>query len=163
MLNNNMLITTMFTTILANMLGIPKAFVKEVYSEIMRKNAFSLVPIILRPKSRGRLRLKSKNPFQWPRMEPNYLSHPDDLNTLVEGAKFVWIYSFWFSFFLLHSNISTLFVQTHRLGESRSFQQYNSKLNPHPYLGCEKYAFASNDYWKCCIKGKGKPLFYIFC
>lgn len=55
----------------------------------MGKNAFSLVPIIMRPKSRGRLRLKSTNPFQWPRMEPNYLSHPDDLRTLVEGAKFV--------------------------------------------------------------------------
>lgn len=74
---------------MANMLGIPKTFVKEVYADIMNENAFSLVPIILRPKSRGRLRLKSTNPFQWPRMEPNYLSHPDDLNTLVEGAKLV--------------------------------------------------------------------------
>lgn len=74
---------------MANMLGIPKHFVKEVYADIMGKNAFSLVPIIMRPKSRGWLRLKSKNPFQWPRMEPNYLSHPEDLNTLVEGAKLV--------------------------------------------------------------------------
>lgn len=115
---------------MANMLGIPRPFVKEVYADIMGKSAFSLVPIIMRPKSRGRLRLKSTNPFQWPRMEPNYLSHPDDLNTMVEGAKFV-----------------------HKLGESAAFQQYDTKLNPHPYLGCEKYAFASNDYWKCCIKG----------
>lgn len=43
--------------------------------------------------------------------------------------------------------------QVHRLGESASFQQYESKLNPRPYLGCEKYAFGSDDYWKCCIKG----------
>lgn len=43
----------------------------------------------MRPKSRGRLRLKSRNPFLWPIMQPNYLDHPDDLNTLVEGAKFV--------------------------------------------------------------------------
>lgn len=74
---------------MANLLGIPKAFAKEVYADIIGKSAFSLVPIILQPKSRGRIQLKSKNPFQWPRMEPNYLSHPDDLNTLVEGAKFV--------------------------------------------------------------------------
>lgn len=70
-------------------MGIPRNFVKKVYADIMGKNAFSLVPIIMQPKSRGRLRLKSTNPFQWPRMEPNYLSHPDDLRTLVEGAKFV--------------------------------------------------------------------------
>lgn len=76
---------------MANMLGIPMQFVREVYADIMHKSAFSLVPILMRPKSRGRIRLKSRNPFQWPRMEPNYLDHPDDLNTLVEGAKLVWI------------------------------------------------------------------------
>lgn len=74
---------------MANMLGIPKPFVKEVYHDIMGKNAFSLVPIIMRPKSRGRLKLKNRNPFQWPIMEPHYLSHKEDLDTLVEGAKFV--------------------------------------------------------------------------
>lgn len=74
---------------MANMLGIPRNFVKKVYHDIMGKSAFSLVPIIMRPKSRGRLRLKSRNPFLWPVMEPNYLTHKDDLNTLVEGAKLV--------------------------------------------------------------------------
>lgn len=52
----------------------------------------------------------------------------------------------------LNEGISTA-SQVHRLGESASFQQYESKLNPRPYLGCEKYAFGSDDYWKCCIKG----------
>lgn len=79
---------------MANMLGIPRPFVKEVYADIMDKSAFSLVPIIMQPKSRGRLRLKSRNPFQWPKMEPRYLSHPDDLKTLVEGAKLVCNYAF---------------------------------------------------------------------
>lgn len=74
---------------MANMLGIPRQFVKEVYRDLMGKPAFSLVPIIMRPRSRGRLRLKSRNPFQWPKMQPNYLQHPQDLQTLVEGAKFV--------------------------------------------------------------------------
>lgn len=74
---------------MANMLGIPKPFVKKVYHDIMAKSAFSLVPIIMQPKSRGRLRLKNKNPFQWPIMEPHYLSHKEDLDTLVEGAKLV--------------------------------------------------------------------------
>lgn len=32
---------------MANMLGIPKSFVNKVYSNIMDKNAFSLVPIIM--------------------------------------------------------------------------------------------------------------------
>lgn len=75
---------------MANMLGIPMKFVKEVYRDIVGKPAFSLVPILMRPRSRGRLRLKSRNPFQWPKMQPNYLQDPQDLQTLVEGAKLVW-------------------------------------------------------------------------
>lgn len=75
---------------MANMLGIPMHFVKEVYRDIIGKPAFSLVPILMRPRSRGRLRLKSRNPFQWPKMQPNYLQNSQDLQTLVEGAKLVW-------------------------------------------------------------------------
>lgn len=147
---------------MANMLGIPKNFVKEVYRDLMGKPAFSLVPIIMRPKSRGRLRLKSRNPFQWPKMQPNYLQHPDDLKTLVEGAKWVMNYDSDRMYLLYHHQrsylchlfyIIILHAQVKRLGESKSFQQYGSKLNRKPYLGCEKYVFGSDDYWKCCIMG----------
>lgn len=72
-----------------NMLGITNDFFTKVYDGIIGADAFGLVPIVLRPKSRGRLRLKSRNSFYWPKMEPNYFHHPDDLNTLVQGAKLV--------------------------------------------------------------------------
>lgn len=39
------------------------------------------------------------------------------------------------------------------MGESSSFQRYNSKLNLRPYLGCEKNAFGTSDYWRCCLQG----------
>lgn len=70
-------------------MGLPNRFVSEVYGDILGQSAFSLVPILMRPKSRGRISLKSKNPFQWPKMEGNYFEHPDDLRTLVAGAKLV--------------------------------------------------------------------------
>lgn len=43
--------------------------------------------------------------------------------------------------------------KVHRLGESESFKRYDSQLHRHPFLGCEKYVFGSDDYWKCCITG----------
>lgn len=73
----------------ATLMGLPKGFVSEVYGDILGSSAFSLVPILMRPKSRGRISLKSKNPFQWPKMEPNYFEHIDDLKTLIAGAKLV--------------------------------------------------------------------------
>ena len=41
----------------------------------------------LRPKSRGRIRLASSDPLAAPVIDPNYLSHPDDILVLREGVK----------------------------------------------------------------------------
>jgi choline dehydrogenase-like flavoprotein len=43
----------------------------------------------LRPKSRGTLRLASADPHAAPLIDPNFLSHDDDLETLVRGFKLV--------------------------------------------------------------------------
>jgi choline dehydrogenase len=41
----------------------------------------------LRPKSRGHIGLHNANPHSAARIEANYLSHPDDMATLVKGVK----------------------------------------------------------------------------
>lgn len=41
----------------------------------------------LRPKSRGTVRLNSNDPFDKPAIDPNYLSHPDDLKCLIAGVR----------------------------------------------------------------------------
>ncbi len=43
----------------------------------------------LRPKSRGTVQLASADPLAAPRIDPNFLSHPDDLDTLVRGFRLV--------------------------------------------------------------------------
>ncbi|MBC6441668.1 MAG: GMC family oxidoreductase N-terminal domain-containing protein [Rhodobacteraceae bacterium] len=41
----------------------------------------------LRPKARGTVRLRSADPKSAPLVDPNFLGHPDDLKTSVEGVK----------------------------------------------------------------------------
>lgn len=41
----------------------------------------------LRPKSRGQISLHSADPLAPAKIEPNYLSHPDDMATLLKGVK----------------------------------------------------------------------------
>ena len=45
------------------------------------------VVVLLDPKSRGHLELKSADPLQAPAVHPNYLAHPDDGQRLVIGIR----------------------------------------------------------------------------
>jgi choline dehydrogenase len=49
-------------------------------------HAFSLVPTLLYPKSRGEIGLDTRDPSKAPRIDPRYFSDPDDLRVLVDGV-----------------------------------------------------------------------------
>lgn len=72
---------------LRSMLNLDEKLVNEVYGPFMGHDAWSLVPVLLRPKSRGYMKLKSKNPFDPPLFYPNYLADERDLLTIVDGIK----------------------------------------------------------------------------
>ena len=42
---------------------------------------------LLRPKSTGEVTLKSSDPFDDPLIDPNFLSHPDDMKVMIAGYK----------------------------------------------------------------------------
>lgn len=48
---------------------------------------FGIIVILGKPRSRGALTLRSPDPKVPAKVDPNYLSHPDDLATLVLGVK----------------------------------------------------------------------------
>lgn len=50
-------------------------------------NSVSILPGIVRPLSRGWIRLASKNPLDRPLINPNYLGVPSDLERLIWGVK----------------------------------------------------------------------------
>lgn len=62
---------------------------KEYQLKIDRNiETFSILSILLHPKSRGTINLKSADPFDPPIIDPNYLDHPDDIKTLINGKYF---------------------------------------------------------------------------
>ena len=61
---------------------------RELEKNIERKiETFTILPILLHPKSRGTIRLRSRDPFDQPIIDPNYLHHPDDTKTLLTGTE----------------------------------------------------------------------------
>jgi len=57
----------------------------QFYGPYRNRTQFSVSVILLRPKSRGNLRLNSSNPFVPPLINPNYFSEAQDLSAIVEG------------------------------------------------------------------------------
>ena len=50
-------------------------------------HGYSIHSSIMHPKSRGTIRLADANPVNAPLIDPNYLSHPDDLQVMLLGLK----------------------------------------------------------------------------
>ena len=50
-------------------------------------HGFTLCPTLLYPQSKGQITLRSKNPFEPPIIQPNYLENQQDLETLLAGVK----------------------------------------------------------------------------
>jgi glucose dehydrogenase (acceptor) len=72
--------------------------------------------VVLHPKSRGYVGLKTKNPLDPPLMYANYLTEPEDMATLVEGIRV-----------------------TQRLANTRTLQdKYGLELIKEEYGDCEK-------------------------
>uniref|UniRef100_A0A1A9W473 Glucose-methanol-choline oxidoreductase N-terminal domain-containing protein n=1 Tax=Glossina brevipalpis TaxID=37001 RepID=A0A1A9W473_9MUSC len=92
-------------------------------------NAFDMVPVLLRPNSRGRISLKSRNPFAWPKMEGNLLQHPNDIQILVEGIEMIL-----------------------QLAKTSAMLRVDTKFNQRPFWRCEHLNFASQEYWHCCLR-----------
>lgn len=99
------------------------------FSHFVEQSVVSIIPILLHPKSRGKISLASKNPFDSPLIDPNYLSHPSDIKTLVKGIKML-----------------------QQLLQSDAFKAFNAELNPKLFPGCEDFAFGSDEYWECYVK-----------
>lgn len=66
---------------------------KEIWDSIHgnppTREGFTIFPVLLHPRSKGTIRLRSSNPDDAPLINPNYLADETDVKILVEGVQFV--------------------------------------------------------------------------
>ncbi len=93
-------------------------------------------PSLLRPKSRGYIRLRSKKPQDPPIIQPNYLSNPEDLATMRAGIKL-----------------------SLKLSRSQAFQK--NQIEPMvDKFGCQDFEPFSGDYIDCFLKHWSFTIFH---
>lgn len=69
-------------------MGFTEEFWEQVYKPYLQYDSFSFYPILIRPRSRGFIKLRSANPLDPPVIDPRYLTDERDVHTLVDGMKF---------------------------------------------------------------------------
>jgi choline dehydrogenase-like flavoprotein len=126
-------------TLTANF-GVKEDLYQKVFKPIEHMDAFTIFPLLLRPKSRGRILLKSKNPFKSPIIYHNYLTEKEDINVLVEGTK-----------------------AAIELVKSKAFQEHGTKLHDIPLPACTHLTFGSDKYWKCTTRQLTLTIYHQCC
>lgn len=63
--------------------GVTPEYYAEVFESILYKDAVMIIPQLMRPKSRGRITLRSADPADHPNIFANYFDDPIDLEILV--------------------------------------------------------------------------------
>ncbi|XP_065201442.1 glucose dehydrogenase [FAD, quinone] isoform X2 [Planococcus citri] len=109
--------------------GLREDFYQAVYEPIEQKDVWSAIPVLLRPRSRGVIKLRSKNPLEYPLIYPNYFTDPLDMLTLIEGVKMVVTMS-----------------------KTKAFQKYGSQIHSIPFPGCANIPRFTDLYWECMIR-----------
>lgn len=70
-------------------------FVQKYFEPHYGKEAFFFVTTLALPRTRGEVKLRSKDPFEAPLVDPKYFDVPKDLQILAEGNRTKASHKFW--------------------------------------------------------------------
>ncbi|XP_014216414.1 glucose dehydrogenase [FAD, quinone]-like [Copidosoma floridanum] len=112
-----------------SILGLSKEFTLQVFDRSLGQDAISIVPVLMRPKSRGHVKLRGPDPLDPPVLEANYYERQEDVDAMVRGIK-----------------------AAIRVASTEAFRRFNTTLLPQPFPGCEHSRFASDPYWACVTR-----------
>ncbi|XP_046753934.1 glucose dehydrogenase [FAD, quinone] [Diprion similis] len=110
-------------------LGLRDSVFNTVYKPLLSAETWTILPLLLRPKSSGWIRLRSRDPAVYPDINPNYFTHKEDMDVLVEAIRIA----------LQVSNTTT-------------FQRFGSRPHMIPFPGCQRFPFDTYEYWECSIR-----------
>ncbi|XP_016837552.1 glucose dehydrogenase [FAD, quinone]-like [Nasonia vitripennis] len=109
--------------------GITERQFKQFFADSLYKHSWFIWPLLMKPKSRGEILLKSDDMSVYPRIIGNYFDDPDDVRIAVKGIR--------------------LAIE---VSKTQAMQKYGSKLMEKPVPGCEDHEHDSDDYWECALK-----------
>ncbi|XP_054918484.1 4-pyridoxate dehydrogenase-like [Dermacentor andersoni] len=122
--------TTPEAEYIAREIGISQVMLDGYYKQKRGQYVFQIIPILLRPKSTGYIKLNSTDPTVYPIIDPKFLSNEADWDVAIAGAR--------------------LAVQTF---QTEAMKRANVTLFDIPVPGCETAgALWSDSYLRCLVR-----------
>jgi choline dehydrogenase len=103
--------------------------ISEVYKLFDHENSFSMFPMLMRPKSRGRVALRRRNPKDKCQLYNKYLTEPNYVDIIMKGIK-----------------------RAIELTNVTAFKRHGVELFKVPLPPCNDHEFASDVYWECSVR-----------
>ncbi|XP_050539423.1 glucose dehydrogenase [FAD, quinone]-like [Daktulosphaira vitifoliae] len=119
-------------------LGLRTDVYQKVFYPVQEKDSFMVFPMVMRPKSRGRVWLKDTNPFHYPLIDPNYFADEADLNVIVAGVRII-----------------------QKMLKTDAMRQLDAQILTTPLPGCTDISFDSDAYWKCAARQISYSIYHL--
>ncbi|KAK4878241.1 hypothetical protein RN001_010747 [Aquatica leii] len=118
--------------------GVSERVTMTQQNQNQKSHNFHILPAVSYPKSKGRVLLRSGNPFDKPLIYPNHLGNDEDVQTLVEGIK------------IIQSLVKTDAMRVHK-----------PELVKPELPECEPFIFDSDEYWACAVKHLSITIYHL--
>ncbi|KAF2901675.1 hypothetical protein ILUMI_04518 [Ignelater luminosus] len=124
---------------LTDFIGMTEENWQAISKPIKGKHSWGIIPILLHPKSKGTLKLKSKNPLDFPLIDSNLFSDKEDDDT---------------------EEMLAIIKDILEISKTSAFQSIDSKYLSDPFPACMDSKHLSDDYWKCALRQVTYPILH---
>ncbi|BFZ25270.1 hypothetical protein BsWGS_28309 [Bradybaena similaris] len=110
---------------------------KDASARKKHKDLFQCEPALLRPQSRGTLKLRSRDPFDYPIIDPHYLEAEEDVQVLVQGVRYC-----------------------QRFIQAPSLRRLGAVHADGAGQLCREHVYDSDMYWSCMVRHKIHTIYH---
>lgn len=110
-------------------LGLKDEFIDQMYRDNQDAETIQVLVTLLNPKSRGSIKLRSRDPADQPIIDTGYFTDEEDVETVVRGIR--------------------EFV---KFLDTKDFEIHKGELLRFKIDECDSLEYLSDDYWRCYVK-----------
>lgn len=120
-----------------NIFNFKETVVQELLNKDPNQHGFTTRISVTRPRSKGTVRLRSRDPFDYPVIDPQFLTEETDIKKFIAGIR-IW----------------------EKIMETQTMRSLGVRIEQMKLSSCSQHQFRSDDYWDCFVRHVAFPMFH---